>query len=111
MNSNEASEILLMIKEVYPKWELTETKLKALVPVLLKMDYPGVVDNLHEHIASKPFAPTMNEIAAYPKVADKTQEKIKAFEREAEENPPTPEQREVLKARLKQFMRKDDSDE
>lgn len=111
MKSEEAANILLMIKEVYPNWGLTDTKAAALVPVLIKMEYQGVVDNLHEHIALKPFAPTMNEIAAYPKVADKTQEKIKAFEREAEDNPPTPEQREILKARLKQFMRKDDSDE
>ncbi|MCM2674061.1 hypothetical protein [Alkalicoccobacillus plakortidis] len=111
MESEQASEILQMISEVYPRWELTETKLKALVPVLKKMDYQGVLDNLYEHIASKPFAPTMPEIAAYPKQVDQTQEKIKSFEREAEKNPPTPEQRQVLKARLEQFMRKDDSDE
>ena len=111
MENEQASEILLMISEVYPRWELTETKLKALVPVLKKMDYQGVLDNLYEHIASKPFAPTLPEIAAYPKQVDQTQEKIKSFEQEAANNPPTQAQRKMLKARLKQILREDDSNE
>ncbi|WP_217587489.1 replicative helicase loader/inhibitor [Lentibacillus saliphilus] len=66
MTHEEAVDILEMIAEVYPKFEMTRKKAALLLPPLKEMDYKGVLDKLSAHVVKHPYAPTIAEIAAYP---------------------------------------------
>ncbi|MCK0471420.1 replicative helicase loader/inhibitor [Halalkalibacter sp. APA_J-10(15)] len=106
MNSEQAAEILLTIKDVYPRFELNERKTAILVPVLKKMDFEGVMAKLKEHIGKHPFPPTIAEIAHYPSGQDRLLKKIGKFEQEAEKEPPTPEQKQEFNQKFKELMNK-----
>ncbi|MET3508441.1 hypothetical protein [Halalkalibacter oceani] len=111
MNHEQAAEVLYTINEVYPKFELTERKLKVLTPVLLQMDFDGVMERLKEHIAKKSFVPTIAEIAVYPAPENKVLQKINQFEREAAQNPPTKEQRRQFEKKLQTLLKKDEQND
>src|SRR5690606_31703447 len=66
MNQNQAMVVLNSIADLYPKFNLTRRKQQFLIPILIRMDYQGVMNNLAEYVANNPFPPTIAEIAAYP---------------------------------------------
>ncbi|GAE27616.1 hypothetical protein JCM9140_3769 [Halalkalibacter wakoensis JCM 9140] len=103
MTNEEAAEVLLTIHEVYPSYELTERKMKILVPALLQMDLAGVMKRLNEYIITNPWPPTISDIASYPPQENTVLRKTQEYEKRASQNPPTKEQIEEFQARLKQL--------
>jgi hypothetical protein len=103
MTNEEAAEVLLTIHEVYPSYELTERKMKILVPALLQMDLAGVMKRLNEYILTNPWPPTISDIASYPLQQNEVLRKTQEYEKRAAENPPTKEQIEEFQARFKQL--------
>lgn len=83
MNRQEAIEILETIQEVYPKFVLSKRKANMLLPVLQEMDYQQVTEKLSHHVATHPYAPTMEEIAAYPAVENNYLQLVRAWREEA----------------------------
>lgn len=105
MNRKEALEVLKTIAELYPRFELTERKAAILIPGLLKMDYKKVMKNLEKHVTEYAYPPTLAEIAAYPSEKNEALERIEKYEREARENPPTPEQRRMYAESMKRLFK------
>lgn len=106
MNRDEATEVLLTIHEIYPKFDLTERKLRVLIPTLLPMNYNGVMKKLNDHIVANPFPPTISEIAVYPKPVNQMLKKTDMFEQVAAENPPSQEQIMEFTSRFKAILGK-----
>lgn len=104
MTNEEAAEILLTIHEIYPTYEITERKMKILVPALLTMDLAGVVKRLNEYILTNSWPPTISDIAAYPSVENEILKKTKEYERLACDHPPTEEQIQEFQARFQQLV-------
>ena len=87
MERNQAIEILETINEIYPRFELTERKIKVLLPQLEKMDYDRVMKRLNDHIVSNSFPPTLAEISAYAPEKNDHLEKFEQWKREAAQVP------------------------
>ncbi|MBB6449836.1 hypothetical protein HNR44_001814 [Geomicrobium halophilum] len=83
MEYNQALDILESISAVYPRFELSEKKVKIIMPALLKMDYEGVMANVERHVTKNPFPPTIADIAAYPVQTNENVEKWREWELEA----------------------------
>ncbi|MCL7748811.1 replicative helicase loader/inhibitor [Halalkalibacter alkaliphilus] len=111
MTNEEAAEVLLTIHEVYPSYEITERKIKILVPALLKMDLAGVMKRLNEYIMTNPWPPTISDIASYSLQENEVLRKTQEYEKRASENPPTKEQIEEFHERFKQFGLTESEDE
>lgn len=67
MTKNEAIEILRLIEGAYPHFmkgteEQVQSKVKVWMYHLGKMDYERTLENVHEHIASSEYAPSIAEI-------------------------------------------------
>jgi hypothetical protein len=87
MTRQEAIDVLETIRSVYPKFDISKKKAKLLIPQLEKMDYAGVMDKFSAFIATYPYAPTIAEIAVYPKAQNVYLEEMKIWEKEAAEVP------------------------
>lgn len=111
MTNAEAAEILLTIHEVYPSYELTERKMKILVPALLHMDLAGVMKRLNEYIMINPWPPTIADIAAYPDKENEILKKTYEYEKLATENPPTKEQILEFQTRFQQLLSEENDHE
>lgn len=66
MNRQQAIHTLELIRELYPRYNISKEKAKMLIPTLLPMDYERVKKNLAVYVATHPYAPTIAEIAAHP---------------------------------------------
>lgn len=103
MKRDQALEILRTINELYPRFELTERKIKALLPQLEKMDYDRVVTRLNEYMVSNPFPPTLADIAAY---APKENEHLKKMEHWKAEAAKVPEEKkQEFRNKLQQLIK------
>lgn len=71
MNRNEAIDVLETIRDIYPKFEVSERKANILIPKLQPMDYGLVMEKLSAHVAAHPYPPTIAEIAAFPPEANR----------------------------------------
>lgn len=111
MTNEEAAEVLLTIREVYPSFELTERKMKILVPALLQMDLIHVMKRLNEHIMTNPWPPTIADIAAFPQQENDILKKTNEYEKLASENPPTNEQIYEFQVRFQQLVSAENEDE
>lgn len=67
MTHDEAVSVLETIKELYPSFSLSKKKAQVLIPPLKQMDYDGVMARLSEFVMHHKYAPTISEIAVYPK--------------------------------------------
>lgn len=83
MNRDNAVEVLETINEMYPKFDLSKRKARMLLRTLQEMDYTRVMDKLSKHVATYPYAPTIEEIAAYPPVENNHLQLVRAWKREA----------------------------
>lgn len=111
MTNEEAAEVLLTIHEVYPSFEITERKMKILVPILLTMDLRGVLKRLNEYILMYPWPPTVADIAAYPNQENESLKKAIEYEKLAKESPPTDEQIQEFHTRFGQLLEREMEDE
>ncbi|WP_088103017.1 replicative helicase loader/inhibitor [Halalkalibacter urbisdiaboli] len=111
MTNEEAAEVLLTIRDVYPSYEITERKMKIFVPALLNMDFSGVMKRLNEYIMTNPWPPTISDIASYPIQENEILRKTKEYEKMASEDPPTKEQIQELQARFQQLVLTESEDE
>ncbi|RKQ30015.1 hypothetical protein [Oceanobacillus halophilus] len=87
MTREEAIQVLKTIENFYPKYKLTNEKASLLIPFLLPMDYQGVLYKLSQFVAAHAFAPTLAEIAVYPKVPNTYLDNLKKWEEEASQVP------------------------
>ncbi|WP_042149680.1 hypothetical protein [Paucisalibacillus sp. EB02] len=55
MNRQEAMDVLETIKLLYPKYELTLEKGRILIPLLERMEYGLVMENLTNYVARSLF--------------------------------------------------------
>jgi len=83
MNRQEAIHVLETIKNVYPKYDITKEKAKMLIPKLLSMHYPCVLERLAQHVAKHPYPPTISEIAVYETKRNTQLETLKKWREEA----------------------------
>ena len=83
MTREEAINVLETIRDIYPKYEVSRKKAQLLIPQLLQMDHALVLEKLSAYVATRPFAPTLAEIAAYPVESNDHLEKIKLWRTEA----------------------------
>ncbi|MDY0404218.1 replicative helicase loader/inhibitor [Virgibacillus sp. 179-BFC.A HS] len=83
MTRNEAIRVLETIKEIYPKFEISNTKAKMLLPKLEEMDFEGVLQKLAAYVATHPYPPTIQEIAAYLPTNDNRLQQIDSWRKEA----------------------------
>ena len=105
MTHEEAIDVLETIAELYPNYSITKKKAKILIPLLKNMDYDGVMENLMHYVAEYHYAPTIAEIAAYPKKEHDYAKKIAQWEEEAKKV--TPElRREFQEKFMKLFEEK-----
>jgi hypothetical protein len=101
MNRNEAIEVLRAISDIYPNtFDLTDTKIKLLVPQLVKMDYKRVMVNLSSFAAMNKFPPTIADIAGYAPEHNDSLEKMRKWNEEAAKVDP------AVKERFKRDMEK-----
>jgi hypothetical protein len=88
MNKVEAIEVLESISELYPgRFELTERKVRILLPKLLEMDFERVMAKLSDYAAEKPYPPTIAEIAAYAPENNEHLAEMRKWEQEAAQVP------------------------
>jgi len=87
MNRNEAIDVLETIRDIYPKFNVTERKAKILLPQLTPMDYGLVMEKLSAYVAANPFPPTIAEIAAYPPEENEYLDRISKWREEAAQVP------------------------
>jgi hypothetical protein len=83
MTREEAIDVLETIRAVYPKFDISKKKATLLIPQLEKMDYAGVINKLSAFIAAYPYAPTIAEIAVYPKEQNAYLKEMEVWEKEA----------------------------
>ncbi|WP_277680081.1 replicative helicase loader/inhibitor [Gracilibacillus dipsosauri] len=93
MKRDEAIDVLESIAALYPNFEMTERKGNLLIPVLMKMDYQGVLKQLSDYAASNPFPPTIAAIAAYPPEGNPYLARMKRWKEEADNVPREVKQR------------------
>src|SRR5690625_5117776 len=87
MNRNEAIDMLETIRDIYPKFNVTERKAKILLPQLAPMDYSLVMEKLSAYVAVNPFPPTIAAIAAYPPEVNEYLDRISKWREEAAQVP------------------------
>lgn len=83
MTKDEAVEILRLIEGAYPHFmkgtdEQVQSKVKVWMYHLEKMDYERTLENVHEHIASSEYAPSIAEIRPIVYKFDSVKKKIDA---------------------------------
>src|SRR5699024_12388827 len=83
MNQEEAIHVLETIKDIYPTYAISKIKAKMLIPELLPMDYSLVMEKLAKHVKDHPYAPTISEIAAYPKQQNEQLDSLKKWREQA----------------------------
>ena len=88
MNQEEAIHVLETIKDIYPTYAISKIKAKMLIPELLPMDYSLVMEKLAKHVKDHPYAPTISEIAAYPKKQNEQLDSLKKWREQAKKVPP-----------------------
>ncbi len=108
MERNQALEILRTINDVYPRFDLTDRKIKALLPQLERMDYERVMAKFSNYMISSPYPPTLADIAAYAPKENKHLEKMKAWEEEAAKVPD--ETKRQFREKLKQLVMEKNND-
>lgn len=84
MTKDQAKEILLTIAAAYPKFNLTDNKLRVNVWVenLLSMPFEAVKQRLNGHVLNNPFPPSIAEIAVKPKTNNDFLSKQRQWEEE-----------------------------
>lgn len=87
MNRDQALDVLDTIDDLYEKYDLTQRKVKILLPQLMKMDYDRVLQRLSSFVAEYSYAPTLAEIAAYPPVPNTFVEQVQQWKLEADQVP------------------------
>src|SRR5699024_6296685 len=87
MNRNEAIDVLETIRDIYPKFDVSERKATILLPQLAPMDYGLVMEKLSASVAANPFPPTIAAIAAYPPEENEHLDKISKWREEAAQVP------------------------
>ena len=87
MNKQQAIHILEMIRDLYPRYNISKEKAKMLIPALLPMDYERVRGNLAVYVAAHPYAPTIAEISAYPVVQNEQLDQLDVWREEAADVP------------------------
>ncbi|MCG5105181.1 hypothetical protein [Oceanobacillus alkalisoli] len=104
MTTDEAMEILNMINEMYPKFNLTKRKAKILIPSLKQMDYTGVLKNLSAHVMHQLYPPMLSEIAAYRQEnkKDSSLTEIEKWEEEAKQV--TPEMKKHFQSKFEKLL-------
>jgi len=80
-------ELFKLIKSIYPTFEVTQEKIDIWANVMKKMDYERVIVRAREHFAENKFPPTIAEIAAYAPEKNEHLEKMRQWEKEAEQVP------------------------
>jgi ribosomal protein L12E/L44/L45/RPP1/RPP2 len=101
MNKDQAGDVLRAIGDLYPNtFQVTETKVKLLIPQLEKMDYERVMANLSSFAATNKFPPTISEIAGYTPEHNDSLEKMRKWKEEADKVDP------AIKERFKRDMEK-----
>jgi len=94
MNKDQAGDVLRAISDLYPNtFQVTETKVKLLIPQLEKMDYDRVMANLSSFAATNKFPPTIAEIAGYAPEHNENLEKIRKWKEEAAKVDPAVKER------------------
>ncbi|MBC5636441.1 hypothetical protein H8S33_06335 [Ornithinibacillus sp. BX22] len=88
MNRQEAIDILQLIKELYPKFNVKKERMTFLIPLLEKMDYQQVMDNLTHYVSQNPFPPTIADIAAPIQVENDYLEEMQVWAEEAQQVAP-----------------------
>ncbi|PAD36344.1 hypothetical protein [Terribacillus saccharophilus] len=84
MNKDQAGDVLRAIGDLYPNtFQVTETKVKLLIPQLEKMDYDRVMANLSSFAAINKFPPTIAEIAGYAPEHNDSLEKMRKWKEES----------------------------
>lgn len=111
MTRDEALEILEIIADVYPRFELTKRKAEIWLPGLQKMEFQGVKRNLENHVAEKVYPPTIAEISAYPKENNIALEKQIQFEQEARLNPATEDIKQEFWNKINALLGRDTSED
>ncbi|MED4126465.1 hypothetical protein P4641_21250 [Halalkalibacterium halodurans] len=106
MTRDQAIEILQMIAELYPRFELSKAKAQVMLPALERMEYQGVLDRLEQHVAEKPYAPTLAEIAAYPREENQVLDRYQRYAEEARRNPPTDDQKRAFKKQFEALFKR-----
>lgn len=92
MNRDEAIDVLETIRDIYPKFDVSERKAKILLPQLAPMDYELVMEKLSTHTVSHPYPPTIKEIAVYPPEENNHLQLISQWREEAAKVPETVKQ-------------------
>lgn len=87
MNRQQAIQVLELIRDLYPRYNISKEKAKMLIPSLLPMDYERVRENLAAYVATHPYAPTIAEIAAYPVVQNEQLDQLDVWREEAADVP------------------------
>lgn len=85
MNRQEAIDVLHLIKELYPKFNAKKQRMQLLIPILEKMDYQQVMDNLTHYVSQNPFPPTIADIAAPTQVENDYLEEMQVWADEAQQ--------------------------
>ncbi len=109
MKYKEAVDVLETIAELYPsRFEISKKKAMILIPQLEKMDYKGVMDNLSNYVAEKPFPPTIAEIASYPTEKNNHLEKVEQWKQEAKQV--SPETKKKFQQQLQELAKEKSHD-
>lgn len=83
MNRQQAIHVLELIRDLYPRYNISKEKAEMLIPALLPMDYERVRENLAVYVATHPYAPTIAEIAANPVEKNESFDQLDAWREEA----------------------------
>ncbi|MDC3418067.1 hypothetical protein [Aquibacillus salsiterrae] len=103
MTRDEAFDILETIAELYPKYELTKRKAILLLPQIIKMDYDRVLEKLSAFALVHPYAPSLAEIAAYPRETNPHLEQMRIWQQEAAQVPE--ETKRLFKAQFEKVIK------
>lgn len=88
MTRDEAIDVLESIAELYPNFQITERKGNLFIPILMKMDYHGVMKKLSHYAQANPFPPMIADIAVFAPEKNTYLERIKRWQEEADNVPP-----------------------
>ena len=92
MNREQVKELFQLLISVYPSFrpdtaEKLTKKVDTWTHLMKNMDFKRVMARAEEHVQTNKFPPTIAEISAFAPPKNETLEKMKQWEREAEQVP------------------------
>lgn len=103
MTREEVKDLFMMLKSVYPMFDISTDKVNTWYGLMRDMDFKRVMAKAEQHAQSNRFAPTVAEISGYAPTENTHLNKMREWEKEAANV--RPEVKNEFKQKMQQLIR------